>query len=300
LSENAGTPLLATLPGRLRDWANAAIGPVGAFVPHELSAEPWPPAADGVPTVVLLDELATAMDDMIALGMPPVYAAGRLAVVLTLVAEQRRAEGPHLLVRAARDDAASLCQRLRAELALHCEPAATTPDLPELRKPTGRLATELVDGFLAPLQAYAQGAVQALLHWPRASFLTGFPNHETAPERIELVGPARSLVYGPYLYLPTGWWEAELRLYFSEEACRRTFNVEMIAEDSSIGIIRLKPTSSGIFHTRMMFHNPRADWPVSLRVVLEHGAIEGRMGLEGVTLRHSRSEATIDKPYNVS
>ena len=299
MSEDAGTPLLATLPGRLRDWANAAIGPAGVFVPHELAAEPWPAAADDVPTVVLLDEPATAMDDLIALGMPPVYAAGRLAVVLTLVAERRRAEGPRLLVRAASDDAASLCRRLRAELALHGEPA-TAPDLPELRKPTGRLAIELVDGFLAPLQAYAQGAVQALLYWPRASFLTGFPQHETAPERIELVGPARSLVYGPYLYLPTGWWEAELRLYFSEDACRRTFNVEMIAEDSSIGIIRLKPTSSGTFHTRMVFHNPRADWPVSLRVVLEHGAIEGRMGLEGVTLRHSRSEATTGERDDVS
>jgi hypothetical protein len=293
LSEDTGTPLLATLPGRLRDWANAAIGPAGAFVSHELAAEPWPAAADDVPTVVLLDELATAMDDLIALGMPPVYAAGRLAAVLTSVAEHRRPEGPHLLVRAPRDDAASLCHRLRAELALHGEPAAA-PDLPELHKPAGRLAIELVDGFLAPLQAYAQGAVQALLHWPRASFLTGFPQHETAPERVELVGPARSLVYGPYLYLPTGWWEAELRLYFSEEACRRTFNVEMIAEHSSIGIIRLKPTSSGIFNTRMIFHNPRADWPVSLRVVLEHGAIEGRMGLEEVTLRHSRSEAATD------
>jgi hypothetical protein len=288
LSEGGGTPILATLPGRLRDWANAAIGPAGAFVPHELAGATWPAAADDVPAVVLLDEPATAMDDLIAHGMPPVYAAGRLAVVLTLVAEHRGGREPHLLVRAAGDDAASLCQRVRAELALSGEPDAA-PDLPELRRPTGRLAIELADGFLEPLQVYAQGAVQALLHWPRTCFLTGFPDHEMAPERVELVGPARSLVYGPYLYLPTGWWEAELRLYFSEEACRRTFNVEMIAEDTIIGSIRLKPTSSGTFQTRMVFHNPRADWPVSLRVVLEHGAIEGRMGLEGVTLRHSRS-----------
>jgi hypothetical protein len=40
----------------------------------------------------------------------------------------------------------------------------------------------------------------------------------------------------------------------------------------------------------MLFHNPRADWPLALRIVLENGAIEGRIGLESVTLRHARSE----------
>jgi hypothetical protein len=126
------------------------------------------------------------------------------------------------------------------------------------------------------------------LTWPRASFRLGTPPQETAPERVELVGPARSLVFGPYLPLPAGWWEAELRLYFSEEACRRTFTVDMIAEEL-VGTIRLKPEMAGTFQTRMLFHNPRADWPLALRIVLENGAIEGRIGLESVTLRHART-----------
>jgi hypothetical protein len=163
------------------------------------------------------------------------------------------------------------------------------PDLPALGRLPGGLATLLAKDFIAPLYSHAASGVQAVLTWPRSSFRLGTPPQETAPERVELVGPARSVVFGPYLALPTGWWEAELRLYFSEEACRRTFTVDMIAEDL-IGTMRLKPTSAGTFRARMLFHNPRANWPLALRIVLENGAIDGRIGLEAVTLRHARSE----------
>lgn len=290
MSEETSTPVLATLPGRLRDWALAALGSSGALAWHELaSAEAWPAVPHGVPALVLLDEPGTALADLIALGLVPTYAAGRIAAVLALASETSRGEGPRLIIRGPHDDAATICQRSCAALALP-DGILAPPELPALRYPTGRLAMELTDGFLAPLQGFAAGGDLALLRWPRGSFHRGDPSNDIVPERLEIVGPARSLIVGPYLHLPTGWWEADLRLYFSEEARRRTFKVDMVSEDI-VGTIRLKPTSAGIFDTRMTFHNPRADWPLALRIALEYGAIEGRLGLEGVTLRHSRVSA---------
>jgi hypothetical protein len=287
LSDHGSAPLLATLPGRLCKWVDIAIAASGGIATHDLLAEPAFVPVDEPPMVVLLDEPASAIADLMELGLGAMEAAARVAAILSLAIDWPLTARSRLVFRAAGDTAVSLRESLGEFLEL--PPCATPPpDLPVPRRLPGGLALQLAEVFIAPLQAFAAGGVQAVLTWPRASFRLGTPPHETAPERVELVGPARSVVYGPYLPLPAGWWEAELRLYFSEEACRRTFTIDMVAEELA-GTIRLKPVSAGTFLTRMLIHNPRADWPLALRVVLEHGAIEGRIALESVTLRHSRS-----------
>ena len=293
MNDAIAAPVLATAPGRLRDWANAVVGPAGAFVAQDLTGELWQLTAEGRRVVILLDDPATAIADLVELGVAPLSAASLLGAMLALASDSGRSPAPSFVSRTVGGDAASLCRRVRAALGL-AEDMTVPPALPEPGRPSGRLAGALADAYLVPLKSYAAGAIQALVHWPRTAFRLGEPPHETAPERVELVGPSRSLVYGPYLPLPAGWWEVELRMYFSEEACRRTFTVDMVAEDN-IGTIRLKPTSAGTFRARMIFHNPRADFPLALRVVLEHGAIEGRMGLESVLLRHSRSATAYNR-----
>jgi hypothetical protein len=282
--------VLATLPGRLRDWADVAIAASGGIATHDLLAEPAFVPVDRPPSAILMDEPGSAIADLMELGLGAMESAGRIAAILSLATDWPPTARSRLVFRTAGDTAASLRDSLGEILEL--PPCATPPpDLPAARRLPGGLALQLAEVFIAPLQAFAAGSVQAVLTWPRASFRLGTPPQETSPERVELVGPARSVVYGPYLPLPAGWWEAELRLYFSEEACWRTFTVDMIAEEL-VGTIRLKPVSAGTFRMRMLFHNPRADWPLALRVVLEHGAIDGRMGLESVTLRHTRSQGT--------
>jgi hypothetical protein len=288
LSDRPPASLLATLPGRLRDWADDALGAGSDVATHDLLADPAPAAADASPTAILLDEPASAIADLMELGLGATEAAGRLAVVLSLASDRPRSSRSRLVMRTARDTTFSLRDRLCWALDLPPD-SAPPPRLPPERRPPAGVAMQLAEDFIAPLQTYAAGAVQAVLTWPRASFRLGTPPQDTAPERVELVGPARSVVFGPYLALPAGWWEAEFRLYFSEEACRRTFTIDMIAEDL-VGTLRLKPSAAGTFLTRMLFHNPRANWPVALRVVLENGAIEGRIGLESVMLRHARSQ----------
>ena len=281
-------PLLATLPGRMREWADVALDAGNGIAVHDLIADPAPAATDPSPMAILLDEPASAIADLMELGLGATDAAGRIAVILSLASDWPRSARSRIVMRTARDTTVSLRDRICWALDLSPDPARPPP-LPPRRRPPSGVAMQLAEGFIAPLQAYAAGVIQAVLTWPRACFRLGTPPQDTAPERVELVGPARSVVFGPYLALPTGWWEAEFRLYFSDEACRRTFTIDMIAEDL-IGTLRLKPSSAGTFRTRMLFHNPRATWPVALRVVLENGAIEGRIGLESVTLRHARSQ----------
>ena len=288
MSDHVSTPLLATLPGSLRGWADVVVAASGGIAAHDLIAKPGLIPAEEAPAVILLDEPATAIADLMELGLGAVDAAGRIAGVLSLASEWPRAARSCLVIRAADDSAGSLCERLGKCLRSPIR-ATSAPDLPALRRMPGGLAMLLAKGFIVPLHAYAVGGAQAVLTWPRASFRLGTSPQEAAPERVELVGPARSVVFGPYLPLPAGWWEAELRLYFSEEACRRTFTVDMIAEEL-IGTMRLKPAAAGTFLARILFHNPRGDSPLALRIVLENGAIEGRIGLESVTLRHARSD----------
>lgn len=281
-------PLLATLPGHLREWAAAAFGAGSGVAAHDLIADPAPAAVDASAMAILLDEPASAIADLMELGLGATDAAGRIAAVLSPASDWPRPVRSRLVMRTAKDTRISLRDRLCWALDQPPHPALP-PDLPAQRRPSSGVAIQLAEDFIAPLQAYATGGVQVVLTWPRACFRLGTPPQDTAPERIEIVGPARSVVFGPYLALPAGWWEAEFRLYFSEEACRRTFTIDMIAEDL-IGTLRLKPSSAGTFLTRMLFHNPRANWPVALRIVLENGAIEGRIGLESVMLRHARSQ----------
>jgi hypothetical protein len=196
-----------------------------------------------------------------------------------------RQPAPRWVRRGESEAAEALHERLRLALGLCVDDLATpAPDLPPPARPAEAFAASLLEGVAAPLQDWAVGAAHGPLRWPRHSFLDGDPPHDTAPARKELLGPSRSLVFGPYLHLPTGSWEAELRLFFDGRAAGRSFRVDMISNDV-IGTISVRPAEAGTFLARLLFRHDHPGPPLALRVVLERGAIEGEMGLQSVTLR---------------
>ena len=120
--------------------------------------------------------------------------------------------------------------------------------------------------------------------WPRRALSQAEAYGEPIPDRMPLVGRARTLVNGPYYYLPPGRWEATVRVAFDERAANRVFVVDIAIEDA-IGAIRLRPAEAGEYEAVLAFDHDRFRYPLTIRMWMERGAIEGEAGFGDVSLR---------------
>jgi hypothetical protein len=156
--------------------------------------------------------------------------------------------------------------------------------LPPPARPDGALAATLLERFAAPLyDAVTKGTRPAALYWPRTIFIDADRRDDVPPARMEIVGPSRALVFGGYIALPPGDWVAEFELFFSRRACGRDFTLDMLT-DIAISTTRVRPSREGRYTARLPFRHNQPELPVSMRVVLERGAIEGAFGMESLTL----------------
>ena len=89
-------------------------------------------------------------------------------------------------------------------------------------------------------------------------------------------GRARCLIYGPYLHLPTGRWNAKFFFDVDEDCHGQIFTVEVHAAEL-LGKLRVCPQGTGSFEAAVPVEvtNPRA--PIEIRIMMDSGAIEGRL-----------------------
>jgi hypothetical protein len=99
-----------------------------------------------------------------------------------------------------------------------------------------------------------------------------------------MIGPARNLVFGPYLPLPPGHWEMRTVLAFSPEAegaklvlFLRGLDLRLIAH------YRFTVPCAGLFAVVMNVTVASAREPLEIQLMLEQGAIEGRVGIDNIS-----------------
>jgi hypothetical protein len=149
--------------------------------------------------------------------------------------------------------------------------------------------TELVDAILAPAFHYATVGERRMFVWPRCSLYWGDHPGEPVPRVIELTGPARVLVYGPYCHLPPGRWAARATLAFSQSCRGAPFALEVLST-KELGRVRFRVPQAGLFEVACSAYVPSSAEPLEMRLVTERGAIDGTLGIDRVEFRPEPDE----------
>jgi len=135
---------------------------------------------------------------------------------------------------------------------------------------------EAAEKLLLPLELARFGTTEPTVSWPAWTFFSGDQPGDYLGETIDLTGAARCLVYGPYFHLPVGRWDAKLIFDIEEDCYGQIFSVEIHSQDL-LGKLRVCPQGIGSFEAVIPIEIVEPKTPIEVRVLMEGGAIEGRL-----------------------
>lgn len=106
-----------------------------------------------------------------------------------------------------------------------------------------------------------------------------------APWELDVVGPARHLVYGPYFTLTPGRWRGSLRFAVDDHAAQLRYRVEW-GGLSDHATETFTPGRSGVFELALEC-NLADPVPVELRIIQAQGSLGGTFELLGMVLERT-------------
>ncbi|MBN8952907.1 MULTISPECIES: hypothetical protein [unclassified Rhizobium] len=166
-------------------------------------------------------------------------------------------------------NAPKLEEAAAAVIAGYLTPREVVPEVSEALRETARK-------ILCPLEFGRRENSGGTIFWPQEAFLSGDSLGHALDNLVDLAGGARCLIYGPYLHLPPGRWNAKFIFDVDEDCHGQIFTVEVHATEL-LGSLRVCPQGTGSFEAAVPVDvtDPRA--PIEIRVMMDSGAIEGRL-----------------------
>ncbi len=134
-----------------------------------------------------------------------------------------------------------------------------------------------------------QGHIIRQVEWDNTFFVNHDLAHKSLGEPIDLIGPPRVLIYGPYMHLPNGEWEAEIDFKvtdcFSNNELMIDAAVFLDGKILSNPRINFTAPKSGFFKVRLKFQSEPTVATLEIRFYLTNGAIEGIFELVKVLVK---------------
>jgi hypothetical protein len=119
--------------------------------------------------------------------------------------------------------------------------------------------------------------------WPPAMFLSSDTNGGLLPKQVDLVGPFRCPVYGPYVHLPNGTWAGQCHLRVWDNAGRVNYRLDVYSNAAHFeGDLTLPVSGSLDCDFRFSTQDPKG--AMQVRLIQIQSAIEGHMEFQGVDL----------------
>lgn len=113
--------------------------------------------------------------------------------------------------------------------------------------------------------------------WDRRVFRRGDDGTESCPPVIDVTGPARILLYGPYVVLPAGRWRATLHFEICEDAARKTYAFQFGAAPELVeSVVRLDQGARAVVIEAQMTKPANVEVRVSMLRAAFHGAFRWR------------------------
>jgi hypothetical protein len=145
----------------------------------------------------------------------------------------------------------------------------------------------IVDGALNSYVEYFRGAGIGHMIWGRDLFFVGDAPDTQANSVIDVSGPVRYLLFGPYMALPPGQWVATIVLAVSKEAANLSYSVEVLAGARFTFLARgvIQPRGQGLCELSVDFAvSESTDQPIEFRIANLQNAFGGRLALAHVAL----------------
>ena len=242
--------------------------------------------------IVMLDDVSQILAGFLAEGLEPMAAVRIVTERLSLLEPAINMPGALLVRRTEAFDVTAVLRMFAALLFgdnchIRNDVMERLPPLPGWRPLVGGQALTLCRQILAPMAVLVAGN-EAVVVLPLACFLSGNHTDELAAPLMELSGPRRPIYYGPYFHLPGGQWRAATQLLILEGLPKTELSVEFVSGDH-VSKVRMEPSQAGLFEIWLSFRIEDPAVPFEFRIWVEHGAIEGIIGLRHITL-HRLSE----------
>jgi hypothetical protein len=162
----------------------------------------------------------------------------------------------------------------------------TFPDAMPPGTAVQRLAPDdrrLVSQLASAYSVIAAGRSFEQMDWPISLYMSS--DHPTGPfpRRVELLGPARFIAYGPYLHLTVGQWRATVVFEVSDNFSGNQLYVDVYAGEI-LSVITTQLPVQGTYTFDIGFELTNALEPVQLRFQILSGAIEGVFTLTSTSL----------------
>ena len=151
-----------------------------------------------------------------------------------------------------------------------------------------------------PYACLVTGEALTTVEWPASIFSSGDAIGDYVGGPNDLVGPARILVYGPYMHLPRGDWSAYIELEVSENESGNRLKVDVVCGPFISASVIADMPSEGRYRLDIPFEVIEPLQPVELRFQIESGAIEGRFLLTKVVMTAVQVEAVASSKLIVS
>lgn len=139
-----------------------------------------------------------------------------------------------------------------------------------------RALHETARKVLLPLNAGHFDMPGQTISWPRETFFSGDRLGESLDDVVDLTGRARCLIYGPYLHVPVGRWNAKLSFNIDEDCYGQIFTIE-IHSSELLSRLRICPQGVGPFEVIVPVDVVDPRTAIEIRLLMDSGAIEGRL-----------------------
>jgi hypothetical protein len=142
---------------------------------------------------------------------------------------------------------------------------------------------ELARAVLNPYAQLLDRRPLAVSTWPREIFLSADQPGVPLTGPIDMTGPARYLVYGPYMHVTPGQWVATACFAVAENRSGNALVLDVYC-GKVLCVGRIDLPESGIYTVDLPFEIDEPRLPLEFRVAMDRGAIEGWFDLRGVAL----------------
>lgn len=128
----------------------------------------------------------------------------------------------------------------------------------------------------------AQLSAAGEIRWPREMFHSGDAPKDICPPHIDITGPARILVFGPYAALPAAHWRFAAQFELDRHAAQSSFLVEF-GQGTDLARTTLKPAANGLYEITVD-KVVTDETPVEMRLWLARPAFQGALRFVGASL----------------
>ena len=187
----------------------------------------------------------------------------------------------HICVRIGMNDQSTVFSDL-----LRLFPASQRPGDYEKAWPAAESA--LIKGIVDQYSDLVKRKQITKISWAREAFANWDRPGEYLIGPISLVGPRRFIIWGPYLHLPRGSWEALIEIEVAENFTGNILHADIAMGGQVIAGIEADLPQQGCFEFSIEFTCVDPYLPTEVRFELLEGAIEGQLLLRSVRFTKKR------------